>query len=164
MLHISTQLLEFDDVSDHCMIVCVRNCKLTKTKPWFIFKRNYKCFNEQAFPHEIYQSDLNLVCDMDDVELAWNYFKKTFLAIVDKHAPIRRYRVRGRDNPWFNDSIATAVREWNEAWIKAKRNNNDKCWLNYRVLRNKCTRLIKSTKSEYYLNLINENLNDPKKI
>jgi hypothetical protein len=56
------------------------------------------------------------------------------------------------------DSIATAIRERNEAWIKAKRNNNDKCWLNYRVLRNKCTRLIKTTKSEYYLNLINENL------
>lgn len=84
---------------------------------------------------------------MDDVELAWNYFKKTFLAIVEKHAPIRRYRVRGRDNLWFNDSIATAIREQNKAWIKAKVNNNDKFWVNYRALRNKCTRLIKSTKS-----------------
>lgn len=44
---------------------------------------------------------------------------------------------------------------------KTKRDNNDKYWLNYRVLRNKWTRLIKNTKSEHYLNLINENLNDP---
>jgi len=76
--------------------------------------------NEQAFLHEIYQSDLNLVCDMDDVELAWSYFKKTLFAIIDKHVPIRRYKVRGRDNLWFNDYIATAIRERSEAWIKAK--------------------------------------------
>lgn len=100
---------------------------------------------------------------MDDVEIAWDYFKKTFLAIIDKHAPFRRYRVRGRDNPWFNDCIATAIRERNEAWVKAKKHNSDACWLNYRVLRNKCTRLIKSTKNEHYLNLMKENLNDPKK-
>lgn len=79
-----------NDVSDHCMIACVRNCKLIKTNPWFIFKRNYKCFNEPAVLHDIYQSDLNIVSNMDDVDLAWNYFKKTFLSIIDKHAPHRR--------------------------------------------------------------------------
>ena len=52
-------------------------------------------------------------------------------------------------------TIATAIREQTAARIKAKRNNKDTCWLNYRVLRNKGTRLIKSTKSEHYLNLIN---------
>lgn len=83
---------------------------------------------------------------MDDVELAGNYFKKTFLSIIDKHAPLRRYRARGRDNPWFNDSIATAIRERNEAWTKAKRNMDDNSWLDYRVLRNKCRRLIKKYK------------------
>ena len=73
---------------------------------------------------------------MNDRELAWDYFKKTFLAIVDEHTPIRRYRVRGRDTPWFNDSMAiraiyiyiiiiiTAIRERNEASVKAKRNND----------------------------------------
>jgi len=57
---------------------------------------------------------------MDDVELAWSYFKKTLFAIIDKHVPIRRYKVRGRDNLWFNDYIATAIRERSEAWIKVK--------------------------------------------
>lgn len=93
--------------------------------------------------------------------MAWDYFKKTFVGIIDKHAPTGKSRVRGRDNPWFNDSLATAIRERNEAWVKAKRSNHDKCWLSYRVLRNKCTALIKSAKSEYDLHLINENLSDP---
>lgn len=148
-----------NDVSDHCMVACVRSTKMIKTRPRFIFKRNYKCFNEQAFLHEVFHSDLNLVCLMDDVEIAWDYFKKTFLALIDKHAPLRRYRVRGRDNPWFNECIATAIRKRKEAWVEAKKHNSDACWLNYRVLRNKCTRLIKSTKNEHYLNLLQTNLN-----
>lgn len=79
-----------NDVSDHCMVACVRKCKTIKTMPWFIFIRNLKRFNEQAFLHEIYKSDLNLVCFMDDVELARDYFKETFVGIIDKYAPIRR--------------------------------------------------------------------------
>lgn len=141
-----------NDVSDHCMVACVRNTKMIKTRPRFVFKRNYKCFNEQAFLHEVFHSDLNWVYLMDDVEIAWGYFKKTFLGLIDKHAPFRRYRVRGRDNPWFNDSIADAIRKRNEAWVEAKKHNSDECWLNYRRLRNTCTRLIKCTKNEHYLN------------
>lgn len=94
-----------NDVSDHCTVACVRNCKLPKTKPRFIFKRNYKYLNEQPFAHDLYNSDLDLVCVMADVDLAWNYFKTTFLALINKHAPLRRFRVGGKDNPWFNHLI-----------------------------------------------------------
>lgn len=45
-------------------------------------------FNEEAFLHELHLSDLNLVCAMNDVNRAWSYFKKIFLAIVDNNAYI----------------------------------------------------------------------------
>lgn len=79
-----------NDVSDHCTIACVRSCKLLKAKPQFIYKKNYKSFNEQAFLHEVYHSDLNFVCEMADVELAWDFFKTTFLSLVDKYAPFEK--------------------------------------------------------------------------
>jgi hypothetical protein len=34
-------------------------------------------------------------------------------------------------------------------------------WINYRTLRNNCTKLVKRSKCDYYLNMINENINDP---
>lgn len=48
---------------------------------------------------------------MVDVECAWNFFKTTFLSLINKHAPMRKIRVSGKDNPWFNDDIAEIIRE-----------------------------------------------------
>lgn len=84
-----------------------------------IYKRNYKCFNEQAFLHDVYHSDLNFVCEMVDVKLAWDFFKTTFLSLIDKHAPLRRFRISGKDNPWFNENISSTIRERDRAWSKA---------------------------------------------
>lgn len=95
-----------NDVSDHCTIACVRNCKLPKCKPKFIFRRNYKHFSEQAFLHDLYNSKVFYECEMADVDLAWNYL----------------------DNPWFNKSVSSSIRERNIAWAKAKRTNKVSDW------------------------------------
>ena len=152
-----------NDISDHCAIACVRTCKIPKGKPRFIHKRRFKHFDEQAFLHDVFNSDLHIVSLMTDVELAWNYFKSTFLAICDKHAPFRTSRISGKDNPWFNDSISSLIRQRDTAWAKAKKSNIPLDWNLYRTLRNKCTKLIKNSKCAYYLNAIHDNLNNPAK-
>ncbi len=111
----------------------------------------------------MYNSDLQLVSIIPDVVDAWEYFKSIFLEICDKHAPLRRFRVSGRNNPWFNESVSNLIKQRNVAWSKAKKTNSDEDWSQYRLLRNKCTKSIKSSKSQYYLNLINNNMNDPSK-
>lgn len=113
-----------NDLSDHCAISCVRNFKLPKSSPRFIFKRQFKHFNEQAFLHDVYNSDLQLVSSIPDVVDAWDYFKSTFLKICDKHAPLRRYRVSGKNNPWFSESVSNLIKQRNLAWSKAKKKKN----------------------------------------
>ncbi|XDV21754.1 hypothetical protein PO909_026778 [Leuciscus waleckii] len=98
---------------------------------------------------------------MPDATLAWDYFKLTFTSICDKHTPIKRLRISGKNNPWFNDTVSTFIKQRNAAWAKAKNSNNSLDWISYRALRNKCTKLIKSAKRDYYLSAINENLNNP---
>ena len=97
---------------------------------------------------------------MVDVELAW-YFKTTFTQFIDKHAPLRRYRVSGKDNPWINENIANLIRQRDSAWFMAKQCNDPGSWNNNRSLRNKFTKLVKAAKSDHYLNLLNANLIDP---
>lgn len=67
-----------NDISDHCVIVCVRNCRIPKNKPHIILRRHFKRFNEQAFLQDIYYSDLHVVSLIPNVDLAWEYFKCTF--------------------------------------------------------------------------------------
>lgn len=113
--------------------------------------------------NDIYNSDLGVVTCMEGVNLAWDYFKSTFLDIYDKHATFKRFRLSGKDNPWFNESVSNLIRQRNAAWAKAKKTNNFLDWISYRALRNKCTKLIKSGKCDYYLSIINENLKNTKK-
>lgn len=152
-----------NDISDHCAVACVRNCKTSKMPPRFIYKRIFKHFNEQAFMHDLYNIDLGVISYMPDINLAWDYFKKVFLTICDKHAPLKRLRISGKDNPWFNDTLSTLIRQRNAAWAKAKKSNDLLDWSSYRALRNSCTNSIKCAKRDYYLSMVNENLNNPTK-
>lgn len=64
----------------------MRNCKIPKSKPRFIYKRQFKYFNEQAFLHDLFNSDLGIVSQMADVDLAWDCFNSIFLAVYDNTA------------------------------------------------------------------------------
>ncbi len=71
---------------------------MLKSSPRFIFKHQFKTFNVQAFLHDVHNSDLQLVSIIPDVVDAWEYFESIFFC--DEHAPLRRFRVSGRNNPW----------------------------------------------------------------
>ena len=44
-----------------------------------------------------------------DVETAWSYFYLGFMEIIDRHAPLRKFRVKGRDNPWFSAELSSLL-------------------------------------------------------
>lgn len=95
------------------------------------------------------------------MSIAWQYFHTLFLKIVNRHAPVRTFRVKGRDNPWFSNELSELLHERNLAWAIARKSDIDKDWVAFRKLRNKCTALIRRSKSEYYLNETSQNLNNP---
>lgn len=64
-----------NDISDHCAVFGVRNCKIPKSILCFIYKR---FFFFKLMNNDIYNSDLGVVTCMADVNLAWDYFKSTF--------------------------------------------------------------------------------------
>lgn len=74
------------------------------------------------FLHNFYNSDLDLDCEMADVDLVWNYFKTTILALINKQSPQRTFRV-SKDNLCFNESISSSVSKKDKAWAKAEISN-----------------------------------------
>src|SRR4029434_2510233 len=62
------------------------------------------------------------------------YFKPTFWALINKHAPMRRLRVSGKDSPWFNESLSSSARERDNTCAKAKKKNDPRDWAHYRQL------------------------------
>ena len=152
-----------NDLSDHCAVAAVRQAKLPKIKSRVLLKRDFKHFCEQAFFHDLYHYDWNGISLIGEVELAWKFFYDGFLSIVNKHAPLRKFRVKGRNNPWFSPDLNNLLIERNLAWARARQSQKEADWLSFRQLRNKCTSFIKRTKSEFYLSETTKNLNNPKK-
>lgn len=150
-------------MSDHCVIAAIRDTRIPKVKLRYITKRDMKHFSEQGFRHDLNSADWSRVSIIPDAELAWSVFADLLTSIIDKHAPYKRYRVKGRDNPWFTDELAKLIHERNYYWAKARKSNLDAHWTTFRRLRNKCTALVKKAKSSYYLALTAENLNNPRK-
>ena len=85
----------------------------------------------------------------------WNY---SFLEIVNKHAPIKTNRVKRKHQPeWLTSEILDLMKE------------RDKCKINgkideYRILRNKISKMIDKAKKEMYQNKLEEGQDDPRTI
>lgn len=81
---------------------------------------NIKHVNEQAYQHELSNFDRKKIGLIPDVELAWTFFRDGFMQIVNKHAPLRRFKVNGRDKSWFSPELAEIIKH-NLAWAKARK-------------------------------------------
>lgn len=77
-------------ISDHCPIACVRDTHLKKTSSLIVVKINMKNFNEKAFLNDLYNSDVHLTTEIPDTALALDFFSKSFLSVVDRHAPFKK--------------------------------------------------------------------------
>ena len=152
-----------NDVSDHCIIACVRDTKLPKCKPRIILKRNFKLFCEQAFLNDLYLCDWTKINLIPEPEIALQYFKSLLLDIINKHAPLRKHKIKGRDNPWFSEQLSELIHERDLAWATARKSKNKSDWQHFRYLRNKCVSQIRKAKADFYVNEICDSTNNPSK-
>ena len=133
---------------------------MTKAKLCYIFKRHFRQFDEQAFLHDLYHN-IDRVSLIPDVCTAWDYFDMKFVSFCDKHAPVKKFRISGRDNPWFSDSLEEFIRKRNVSWAQARHTNAPVGWASFGALRNKCTGLIRKSISDVYLNAVTEKPKQP---
>jgi len=95
------------------------------------------------------------------VDKLWHDFKREFIAIADRHAPLTQRRVRGIDNcPWLNKSIKATMRQRDYFHKRALKSNTSEDWASYRRFRNRVTNEIRSAKASYNKRLIEESGGD----
>jgi len=49
-------------------------------------------------------------------EITLEHFKSLFLDIINKHAPFRKYKIKGHDNPWFSEKLSDLIHDRDLAW------------------------------------------------
>ena len=149
-----------NDISDHCVVATVRNTKIPKSKPRILVKIYLKHFSEQGFFHDLFYFDWEKINLIADVEYAWDFFYEGFNSIINKHAPLKKYRVKDCNNAWFKPDLSDLLHKRNLAWARARKSKQDFDWLVFRQLRNVCTVKIRKAKADHFLSQTSNNLNN----
>ncbi len=90
----STASIFANNISDDCVVATVRNTKIPQIKPRIIVKHNMKHFSEQEFLHDLSNYDWERINISADIYSAWNLFHDGFTNIINKYAPLKKYRVK----------------------------------------------------------------------
>ena len=101
------------NLSDHELVYCVRKINWRKAPAQFKTFGNYANYNPCDFRRDLEDVTWNSVSTPDgppvDVNDLWADFKRAFVMVADRHAPVIQKRVCAVDNcPWLNRSIKEA--------------------------------------------------------
>ena len=144
-------------LSDHFPIFISRktngSCSLKNTH-YTISYRSFKNFDENKFINDLQSAPWDVIKIFDDVNDIVETWSTLFCDIVDKHLPLRKHRVKRKQQPkWLTADIIDAFKIRD----RFKSVNNEE---QYKVWRNKVNKMIKISKKRLYSEIINENSNN----
>ena len=113
--------------------------------------RNLKKLDLSLFKEDIASLTWTDVLREQDAEKAYILFENKLKEILDKHAPLKKKRVKKRESPWITESIIQLIRNRDKQNKRAKESKLADDWKQYRVLRNRVTSQIRVAKREYYI-------------
>lgn len=144
-------------ISDHDLVYITLKLKKERSKPVYITTRSYKHYKADAFHDDIAKAPWSIVDVFDEVEDKLHVFNLLFSSILDEHAPIKTFKVRGKPNPCVTDNIR-ALMKTRDDWRKEARKRNDPmAWTAYRNLRQEVKREIKIAEREFFTEQIQRN-------
>ena len=150
-------------ISDHYLIYGIRKFPSVKVNTRIIEFRDFKNLNERAFLDDIRSlGTLNLDQYASANEM-WLVWKEHYAKICDKHAPIKRRKIRNKSNPWITEQLLHEKRHKNYLKRKACKTSNLNDWENYKYARNNYNKLIKNTIKRRFSNDIQNNKGNLKK-
>ena len=149
--------------SDHCLIYAIRKFSAPKGIPKVILCRSFNKFNQVNFRNELSKAPWQEISNEKDPNVAWDLWTQIFVSIADKHAPLKKKRVRGVKCPWMTDSLKKQMFDRDKQKKIAIKTPTQPNWDKYKCAKNKTNNAIKSAKTNFYNSYFNENRRDIRK-
>ena len=118
------------------MIFCVVKSGVTKAPRKTIEYRSFKNYSKADFVNDLKDVDWESVANKEDVDSAVSTWNKLFTNIADRHAPVRKARIRGVRCPWMNSQLSQAMSQRNYLHRRAIKSNSPYLWSRYKKLKN----------------------------
>ena len=149
---IERSFISHHGISDHKAIICsLSNClekKHNKNNHKYIIYRSFKSFSPINFLNDLSLINFDSVLHSANPNEAANLFLNLLLAVVDKHAPLRRKRIKYTSNPaWLTNEIRLEMQK-RDTLKKTKQ------FEEYKKQRNKVLTLVRKSKKTYFNQII----------
>ncbi|XP_072047173.1 uncharacterized protein [Amphiura filiformis] len=144
-------------MSDHFCVYTImgKENKVKSQNHKYSVNRKYKNFDENKFRLDIANTNWCNITNQSNIDDAVSNFENVFLEIANKHAPLKRKRIRQTNSsPWLTDDILAAMRERDQMKKRASKENCLLLWEDFRKLRNRVNCLIKESKRMYLTNAL----------
>ncbi len=151
-----------DCFSDHSIIFCVWKIKMSTASPRYIKLKQCKKLNVDHFIHDIIAINWDRFQLIPSVQDAWDFFSSEFTKVIDKYAPTKIIRVKGRHLPWIDSNLISLFKQHDKAWSKYRSSKHPSDWEAYRYLRNQCKTKTRNAKSNYYKESLSKDFHNPR--
>ena len=92
----------------------------------------------------------------------WEMWKKVFLEVLDKHAPLQNKKIKSKSVPWITSKIKMLITERDKLKRKAIITKQESDWLIYKKARNQTNSGLRKAKTDYYSKKIANQKCNPK--
>lgn len=116
--------------------------------------KNYSKYNPEWFK-SIKNFDMLPLYKIDNVTLAWHFYKYVLIDIFNKHMSVISKCAKGTFCPWLTDSVKNQMNQREQLFRKFQKCKNKIDWKNYKNLRNKCTSLVRKAREQHHWSLTN---------
>lgn len=134
--------------ADHETIFCNLTIK-TYNQPTKKLIRSFKNFNIDSFQNDIRLIPWQNIIYLNNIDDKINFLNSNILAVLNKHAPLKSYKLAKKRVPWLTDNTRSMMKLRDKAYQKFKRTKNPGHWEYYKSLRNLTTRTIQNEKRAY---------------
>ena len=125
------------------MVVTVLKNSYQRSLPKEIVYRDYKHFDREIFKEEL-QEKLNGQIN------EYSPFEDIFLEMLNKHAPIKKKKLRANHVPYMTKALRKAIMKRSELETKYVKRKTDENLRIYKKQRSFCTKLYKKERKNYY--------------
>ena len=138
-------------ISDHSLVYAVLRLSAPRLRSRKICLRSLKNFDSNVFLEDLHNVPFHIMDIFDDVDDKLFVFESLYLDIVNEHAPLKNFHVRGNQVPFMTEQWRKAIRHRNKLWKKFTHDRTDAHYALYKEQRNKCTSLRRKAIKAYFL-------------
>ncbi|KAJ8732167.1 hypothetical protein PYW08_014897 [Mythimna loreyi] len=146
--------LDAPGFSHHDLIYLSYLLKPPKPKPMIQFRRAFARMNSEQLQRDAVCIDWSPLQDATTVDDKVSVFNNIVTELYDRHAPVRRVKLKRPPAPWMNQEILMAMRRRDRAFRRFKGDRSEENWDSFKTHRNRCNQKIRNAKRRHILSNI----------